>query len=177
MIITISGPPGSGKTTVAKGISESLGYTHVSAGDAFRQLARERCMDLGRFSVLAESDPEIDRTIDRTQAEIADRYKNVVVEGRLSGWIVNGDLTIWLKAPLEVRAQRIANREEKSYEQALDETRLRENSEAKRYLEMYNIDVFDLDIYDLILDTQHWNQLAVIDIILAAVKLNEMFKK
>jgi cytidylate kinase len=177
LIITISGSPGSGKTTVAKGISESLGYTHVSAGDAFRQLARECCMDLGRFSALAESDPEIDRTIDRTQAAIANSYKNVVVEGRLSGWIVNGDLTIWLKAPLEVRAQRIAKREGKSYEQALNETRLREISEAKRYLKIYNIDVFNLDIYDLILDTQHWNQLAVIDIVLVAVKLNDMFKK
>lgn len=177
MKITISGPPGSGKTTVAKGISESLGYAHVSAGDAFRQLAHERCIDLGRFSVLAESDPEIDRTIDRIQAEIANRYKNVVVEGRLSGWVIKSDLTIWLKAPLEVRVQRIAQREDKSYEQALTETRLRENSEAKRFLEIYNIDVCALDVYDLILDTQHWNQRAVIDIILVAVKLNQMFKK
>ncbi len=177
MIITISGPPGSGKTTVAKGISEHLGYTHISAGDAFRQLARERCLDLERLSVLAESDPEIDRTIDKTQAKIADRCTDAVVEGRLSGWVIKGHLSIWLKAPLEIRVQRIAQREKKSYERALDETRLREKSEAKRFLEIYNIDVFDLDIYDLILDTQHWNQRAVINIILTAVKLSEIFKK
>ena len=177
MIITISGLSGSGKTTVAKALSENLNYKYVSAGEAFRQLAHEYCMNLERFSILAESNPEIDRMIDKRQVEIVSRYKNVIFEGRLSGRIMNGDLKVWLKASLAVRVKRIAKREQKSYEQAFNETRSRENSEAKRYLEIYNIDIFDLDTYDLVIDTQHWNQHAVIDIILTAVKLNEIIKR
>ena len=177
MIITISGLSGSGKTTVAKALSENLNYKYVSSGEAFRQLAHERSMNLERFSILAENDPEIDRMIDKRQVEIVNRYKNVIFEGRLSGKLVNGDLKIWLKASLAVRVKRIAKREQKSYEQAFNETRSRENSEVKRYLEIYNIDIFDLDTYDLVIDTQHWNQHAVIDIILTAVKLNEIIKR
>jgi len=149
----------------------------VSAGEAFRQLAREHCMNLERFSILAESNPEIDRMIDRRQVEIVSHYKNVIFEGRLSGKVMNGDLKVWLKASLAVRVKRIAKREQKSYEQAFNETQSRENSEAKRYLEIYNIDIFDVDTYDLVIDTEHWNQNAVIDIILTAVKLNEIVKR
>jgi len=149
----------------------------VSAGEAFRQLAHEHCMNLERFNILAESNPEIDRMIDERQVEIVGRYKNVIFEGRLSGRVLNGDLKVWLKATLAERVKRIATREQKSYEQALNETRSRENSEAKRYLEIYDIDIFDLDTYDLVIDTQHWNQHAVIDIILTAVKLNGIIKR
>jgi cytidylate kinase len=177
LIITISGLSGSGKTTVAKALSENLNYKFVSAGEAFRQLAHEHCMNLQRFNILAESNQEIDRMIDERQVEIVSRYKNVVFEGRLSGRVVNGDLKVWLKASLAERVKRIAMREQKSYEQALNETRSRENSEAKRYLEIYNIDIFDLDTYDLVVDTQHWNQHAVIDIVLTAVKLNGIIKR
>jgi len=177
LIITISGLSGSGKTTVAKALSENLSYKYVSAGEAFRQLAHEHCMNLERFNILAESNPEIDRMIDERQVEIVSRYKNVIFEGRLSGRVLNGDLKVWLKASLAERVKRIATREQKSYEQALNETRSRENSEAKRYLEIYDIDIFDLDTYDLVIDTQHWNQHAVIDIILTAVKLNGIIKR
>ena len=177
MIITISGFSGSGKTTVAKALSENLNYKYVSSGDAFRQLARERGMNLEQFSILAEHDPEIDRMIDKRQVDIVSRYKDVIFEGRLSGRIVNGDLKVWLKAPLEVRVKRIAKREQKSCAQACNETRLRENSERKRYLEIYNIDIFNLDTYDLVIDTQHWNQHSVIDIILTAVKHSEISKR
>ncbi|HXY87925.1 MAG TPA: AAA family ATPase [Candidatus Acidoferrales bacterium] len=177
MIITISGLSGSGKTTVAKALSENLNYKYVSSGDAFRQLACERSMNLEQFSILAEHDPEIDRMIDKRQVDIVSRYKDVIFEGRLSGRIVNGDLKVWLKAPLEVRVKRIAKREQKSYAQACNETRLREISEAKRYLEIYNIDIFNLSTYDLVIDTQHWNQHSVIDIILTAVKQSEMIKR
>jgi len=149
----------------------------VSSGEAFRQLAREHGMNLEQFSILAENDPEIDRMIDKRQVDTVSRYKNVIFEGRLSGKIVNGDLKVWLKAPLEVRVKRIAKREQKSCTQACNETRFREISEAKRYLEIYHIDIFDLDTYDLVIDTQHWNQHSVIDIILTAVKHSEISKR
>ena len=170
VLLTISGFAGSGKTTVARGLSRKFGYAHVSAGDAFRELARERAMSLEQLSTLAETEPEIDNMVDRRQAELAQSCEHAVVDGRLSGWILKADIAVWLKASLEVRAERIARREGKLKEAALNETRLRDNSETVRYSTFYDIDVMTLDIYDLVIDTTHWNQHAVIAIIAQAVE-------
>jgi CMP/dCMP kinase len=170
VLLTISGPSGSGKTTVANGLSQRLGFAHISAGEVFRELARERALSLEQLSKLAEKDPEIDQMVDTRQAELAQSHENVIVDGRLSGWVLKGDIAVWLKAPLEVRAERIARREDKDRAIALRETRTRDSSEAARYLAFYNIDTVNLDIYDLIIDTRHWDQFAVIDIITQAVR-------
>jgi CMP/dCMP kinase len=170
VLLTISGPSGSGKTTVASGLSQRLGFTHISAGEVFRELARERALSLEQLSKLAEEGPEIDQMVDARQAELAQSHENVIVDGRLSGWVLKGDIAVWLKAPLEVRADRIARREGKDRAIALRETRIRDSSEAARYLSFYYIDTANLDIYDLIIDTRHWDQFAVIDIIIQALR-------
>ena len=170
MLLTISGLSGSGKTTVASGLSQRLDFVHVSAGEVFRELAHQRALSLEQLSKLAETDPEIDKMVDRRQAELAQSHENVVVDGRLSGRVLKGDIAVWLKAPLDVRADRIARREGKKHATALYETRTRDSSEAARYLAFYNIDAANLDIYDLIIDTRHWDQFAVIDIITQAVR-------
>ncbi len=88
MKITISGPPGSGTTTAAKIVAKKLGLKLISAGDVFRQLAAKKGMTVEEFSQYAEENPEIDRLIDHTQKEMAEKEKDVVVEGRLSGWFI-----------------------------------------------------------------------------------------
>jgi cytidylate kinase len=170
MLLTISGHSGSGKTTVATALSQRLGFVHISAGEVFRELARERSLSVEQLSELAEKNPEIDKMVDQRQVKLAQSHENVVVDGRLSGWIHKGDIAVWLKAPLEVRADRIAQREGKHLAAALRETKARDLSEAVRYKAFYDIDVADLDIYDLVIDTRHWDQFAVIDIITQAVR-------
>ena len=46
MLITISGLPGSGKTTVARLVARELGLEHVYAGDIFRRQAEEHGLTL-----------------------------------------------------------------------------------------------------------------------------------
>jgi cytidylate kinase len=169
VLLTISGLSGSGKTTVASGLSKRLGFLHISAGEVFRELARQRALSLEQLSWLAETDPKIDKLVDQRQAELAGSHENIVVDGRLSAWILKGDIAVWLKAPLEVRADRIARREGEDRATALRETQARDRSEAARYHAFYNIDAANLDIYDLIIDTRLWDQFAVIDIIAQAV--------
>ena len=170
MRLIISGLGGSGKTTVAGGLSERLAFAHVSAGDLFRQLARQRSLSVQELSRLAEEDLEIDKMIDRMQAELAESHENVVVDGRMSRWVLKGGMSVWLKAPLEVRAERIARREGKTRTVALRETQMREMSEASRYRAVYDVDIGDLNVFDLVIDTQHWDPQAVIDIIVQAVR-------
>jgi len=49
MIITISGLPGSGKTTVAKKLSKKLNYEFISVGDLKGQFAKEKGMTIDEF--------------------------------------------------------------------------------------------------------------------------------
>ncbi|MDW7727825.1 MAG: AAA family ATPase [Candidatus Methanoperedens sp.] len=169
MIITISGPPGSGKSTLSKRLSGKLGMEHISVGDIFRKMAEDRCMSLEEFGVLASSNDVIDRKLDEAQKKIAKEKDNIILEGRLSGFLVDADLKIWLKASLETRAERIANRENKDLSSALDETSKRSRCEAGRYLDYYNIDVSDLSVYDLVIDSGKWNPDEITEIVAKAV--------
>jgi len=170
MRIAISGLSGSGTTTAAKALAERLGYKLVSAGEIFRKMAEEAGVDLIQFSKMAEEDFEIDRKIDEIQKDIAEKEDDLVIEGRLSARLVRADLRIWLKAPFEVRVQRIAKRENRSYEEVFRETSEREKSEKLRYRKYYGIDVEDLSFYDLVIDSSKWSSDSIVNMIICAVR-------
>lgn len=168
MIITISGPPGSGKSTLSRILSARLGMELISIGDIFRKQAEQRCMSLGEFGLLAKSDEGIDSTLDEEQKRIAEEKDNIVLEGRLSGFLVDADLKVWLKAPAGVRAERIAKRENKSVSAATSEILEREQCERERYLKYYNIDIKDLSIYDMVIDSSKWSPEEIGEIVVKA---------
>lgn len=159
MRITVSGLPGSGTTSLARHISDTLHTGMISAGEVFRQMAQEYGMDLAAFGKRAESDPSFDRLIDERQREIARSHDDIVVEGRLSGWFVTeADLKIWLFAPLECRVARIQTRDAVADRAAAAQmTRERESCEAQRYRSYYGIDIDDMSPYHLILNSEHWS--------------------
>jgi cytidylate kinase len=164
MLITISGPPGSGKSTAATALADAIDADHVSGGDLFREMAAERDLSLAAFNERAESDDgTIDRELDRRLLDTARDADHLVLESRLAGWVAgdHADLRIWLDAPIDVRAERIGEREGKPAEQAREETRTREASEASRYEEYYGIDIEDRSIYDLAINTARWGPATV----------------
>jgi len=171
MLITVSGPAGSGKSTFADALAAELGYDHVSGGDIFRSMANERGVSLVEFNRLAEEDDQVDRDLDRRLREIATERDDLVLESRLAGWIAGeeADMKFWLDAPLDVRVDRVADREDKSRETARQESTERATSEAKRYEEYYGIDIEDRSIYDLVINTARWDPEAEITIALAAI--------
>ncbi|WP_410766827.1 (d)CMP kinase [Haloferax sp. DFSO60] len=172
MLLTVSGPPGSGKSTTAAALAEAFDLEHISGGDIFRELAAERDMTAVEFNKLAEEDDQIDRDLDRRLRTIAVERDDVLLESRLAGWLAGdeADLRFWLDAPVSVRAERIADRENKSVELAREETTTREKSEGMRYQEYYGIDITDLSIYDIALNTARWGEEEVPAIITAAVE-------
>jgi len=172
MLITVSGPPGSGKSTNAVQLADALGLGHVSGGDIFREMAAERDMTPVEFNEFAEEDPQIDRDLDRRLREIAVERDDVVLESRLAGWLAadHADFRFWFDAPLSVRAERIAERESKPVDRARTETERREASERKRYEEYYNIDIEDLSIYDAAYNTARWGPERFLDVLVATVE-------
>ncbi|MBM4240108.1 MAG: cytidylate kinase [Euryarchaeota archaeon] len=175
MIITIGGLAGSGTTTASNILSKKMDIPYISAGDIFRQMASESGMGLLEFSKFAEENIEIDLEVDRRQSQIANEKKNekknVIMEGRLSAYFVDADVKIWFIAPLDVRAKRISKRESKPFHIVKEEIIKRERSEAKRYLEIHDIDIGNLEIYDFIINSKNFNAESIADIIL---KLTEV---
>ena len=111
-------------------------------------------MTLETFSQLAASDSEIDRIIDeRTKTEA--EKGGVVIDAQLGAWMVKdlADVKVLIVAPDEVRFRRIAGRDGISIQEARKQTLARESIQKQRYKKYYCIDVSDLSIYDLKIDT------------------------
>jgi cytidylate kinase len=165
VVIAIGGPIGVGKSTIAHALADRLGIPCVSAGGVFRELARLRGVSVVELNRLAEDDPTIDRDLDRLQGELA-RRGPCVVESRLSGWMVDADLKVWLDAPLEIRAARVAGREGQVSEDARRDLLARERSEWSRYRALYGIEMVDRSPYHLVIDTSRWDP----DVIVGALE-------
>lgn len=153
-VITISGPHGTGKSTYARALARALNVRYVSAGELFRELAKQHKMSLEAFSHRAAEDPSIDQMLDeRTKAEA--RKGGVVIDAQLGAWMVwdLADVSVLLTAPDEVRFRRIAERDGSGMAEAKRETENREHIQQRRYKKYYGIDVTDLSIYDLKIDT------------------------
>ena len=156
MLVTISGLPGAGTSTVATRVAAELGVERLDGGAVFRALAAERNLSLAEFGALAESDPAFDLALDERLAERA-AGGDVVLESRLAGWIAtNGDLPavrVWVACDERERARRVAARDGSDADAALATNRRREASERARYTSYYGIDLADLAIYDVVLDS------------------------
>jgi CMP/dCMP kinase len=156
LLITVSGPPGSGTTTTAQHVSARLEIALVPGGAVFRAMARERGMSLAEFGLYATDHPEVDVELDARLAERG-RVGGVVIESRLAGWIAHNEgldaVTVFVDCEPRVRAERVAAREGLAVERALADNMERERVERARYLALYGIDIEDTSIYDLVLDS------------------------
>ncbi len=83
MRITISGPIGSGKTTVCNLLSERTGMPYVVSGHIFRQMAKEHGLSLAEFGRLAEKEPRFDIELDQRMVRLAEEKEDIILEGRL----------------------------------------------------------------------------------------------
>ena len=82
--VAISGKSGCGNTTVSRLVAARLGLRVVNY--TFKDLARERGLTFEEICILAETDQQYDRTIDRIQVQLAQ-------EG---GCVLGSRLAIWL---------------------------------------------------------------------------------
>ncbi len=154
LVITVGGLHGTGKTTYAKALSKVFGLRHVSAGEIFRKIAKEKGLTLQGLTKLAKEKKEIDELIDSRIKEEAKKGL-VVIDGLLSAWMAgkNAHIKIYLFAPDKVRFKRIARRDKISYEEARKVTLEREKIEKERYKKFYGLDLDNLTIYDIVFNT------------------------
>lgn len=170
LCIAISGSHGTGTSTTGEKLAERLGLRFVSAGAVFREFAKKRGDSIKNFTLIVESDPYLKEELDK-HIELEAQQGGVVVEGRMVAWTAgeNAHLRIMLRAPFDVRVERIAKRDEKSITRASEETRKREREEKEWFYHHFQVDIEDTTIYDLIIDSSRFNSNAIVALILAAL--------
>ena len=156
-ILTVSGKPGSGTSTLVDLLSEYRGWNSVNGGDIFRKEAESRNLSVEDFSRLCKKDFEVDRSLDDTLRELISSSNGPsIVESRLSGWWAHlaeiNCLRIWVEVSDEERARRIQYREGGDYEDVLQSSQRRNYDDMERYQELYGIDLDDMSPYNMIID-------------------------
>lgn len=148
MRIAISGPTGCGNSTASSLVSQTLKLTRYNY--TFHDLARDLNMTFPRLHELAEKNSKYDYLLEKKQIEFALKEKNCVVGTRLAVFLdviapklklkkPEFDLKVWLTAPVEVRARRIAERDARTFEEGLGEVVYRDASNSERYFKLYGI--------------------------------------
>lgn len=163
MIITLWWKAGSWKGTVSKILAEKLGYEIISIGTLKRKLAEEMWISILEFNRLwekPENQQEFDLKFEEYQKSL-DLNDNILLESRLWFLCQPKAFKVFLDVSDEIAAERILwdNRTTDNYsnlENTLKATKERNESDRKRYQDLYGIDLLDETQYDYMIDT--WNK-------------------
>jgi cytidylate kinase len=177
-IITISGRPGSGKSTASKELAARLGYEHFSSGDLFRAIGKERGVDIHQINLVAENEQAIDHLVDQRLRNIGAEQDNVAIDSRMAWYWMPFSFKVYLDLDLVVAARRIIQNmdpvrlehEHIPEDPAKYAVKLQErlDSEARRYDALYKINPYDTANYDLVIDTEVHTSEQVIEKVLNA---------
>lgn len=171
-VVIICGLAGSGKSTAAAAIAKRFRLKHVSAGDQFRAVAKERKMsliDLGRY---AAKHPEFDRELDRRMMAAAEKG-GVVIDGRASAYLARKmglkALKVFLTVDPKESARRVAARDGISAAKALKMSAQREREIRARLRTLYGLDTSSTAYYDAVIQTDRYTPKDVSDLIASLV--------
>jgi len=161
-IITISGSVGSGKSTVAKMLAQTLGWQYYSTGMAQRQIAEEMGLTTIELNALSLKDPSIDQRVDAIFQNPPWGDNDCVVDSRLAFHFIPKSFKICLTVRDEVAGERIFNDTQRSGENKYDNVQHataaaieRHQLELDRFKKSYDLDIDNKDNFDLMIDTTH----------------------
>lgn len=163
-IITLTGKPGSGKSSTADRVAELLSYTRYSSGSMVRDILHEQGMTLAEYNQKAKGDHSLDTRVDEKLRSLRDA-KDIVIDARLGFYWIPESFKVYLDLDIDVATARIfkdsiSNQGRiKSGERtpdlatASEAVRKRMQEEQKRFRRLYNIDPFNTNRFDLVVDT------------------------
>lgn len=163
-IITISGKPGSGKSSTADKVAELLNYTRYSSGDMVRNMLAREHLTLAEYNKQAVDDHALDERIDMFLRNL--RTKNdIVIDSRLGFYWIPESFKVYLDLDMQVATVRIFkdamnnNMRTKGGELAnsLDlvakQVKTRMETEQSRFKNLYGVDPYNSEHFDLVIDT------------------------
>lgn len=163
-IITLSGKPGSGKSSTSDKVAELLGYTRYSSGEFVRNIVKKKRITLAEFNRMAASNHEIDHEIDEELRKLRD-HKDIVIDSRLGFYWIPESFKVYLDLDMDVASARIF-KDAISNESRSDEVgrgssiadisrqvHSRLNEETRRFKSMYGVDPYRTSNFDLVINT------------------------
>jgi CMP/dCMP kinase len=166
IVVCISGMAGTGKSTLAKKLAQKYGLKYYSGGDALRALAAEKGYNSSSngwwespeglsFLEQRKANGSFDKAVDEKLLEYADKG-NVLLDSWTMPWLVKHGFKIWLAASVEKQAQRIAQRDKMTIEEALQALKEKEARTKAIYKQLYGFALGeDFAPFNLVLDTDN----------------------
>ena len=175
--VTITGDLGSGKTTVAKMVAESLGAHFVSTGELQRKIASRLELSTLDTNLLAESDSTIDSEVDAYTRDLASTSAtSIVFDSRMAWHFVPESLKVRIVVDPFVAIARITDRRSDAVEkyrtasEALEKVLERYRSEVRRFRARYSVDITRISSFDLTIDASELSPQAITELIVASFK-------
>ena len=158
-LISITGKLGSGKSTVTKELCTLWKCNKYSTGDAQRQLAQQRGITTLELNLISEKDPSIDKEIDSMFGKISTSAEDLIVDSRMAWFFLPRSLKIKLTVQGFEAARRVLydlerNSENRStIEETYQNLKARRESERRRFIQTYGVDIEDERNFDVVIDT------------------------
>lgn len=176
MIITISGKPGAGKTTVAKILAKRLNYEHISMGDLRGKIALKHGLTIDELNEIGKKEIWTDKEADDELIRLGKEEDNLVIDTRIGFHFISNSIKIFLDVNSRIGAERVfkdyrPDEPRKESVDKLEETlKKRIANDQERYKKYYNIDFLDKSNYDLIIDTTNLTKGEVVDKLIKFIK-------
>ncbi|MEM9336437.1 MAG: cytidylate kinase family protein [Patescibacteria group bacterium] len=162
-IITISGKPGSGKSSTADRVAEMLGFTRHSSGDFVRKFVKEKGMTLKEYNDHAMDNHSLDERVDEMLRELRD-HSEIIIDSRLGFYWIPESFKVYLDLDMQVAAARIfkdavsnIGRSKSGLAGSIGEVnnqvKQRMQNERLRFRRRYGVDPYNSEHFDLIVDT------------------------
>lgn len=162
--ITLTGNLGSGKSTVCGILEEKYGFEPYATGKVQRKIAEEMGISVLEMNKLMKKDHKYDHLIDDTTAKISRENpdKKIVFDSRLAWNFVEKSFKVFLSVDIDESTRRVFSDASRgnvekysSLEDCKNQLIARATEENTRYHELYNLNYFDYNNYDLVLDSTY----------------------
>lgn len=163
MIITITGKPGSGKSTVGKLLAQKLNYQYISIGDLRGEVAKKHNITIDELNKIGETQDWTDKEADEQTTLISSQEKNLVIDGRVAFHFAENSFNIYIDCDWNISAKRIFENQREDEQKQLNVQGVknmiiqRHEHDKMRYEKWYNIEIDNLDSYDLVIDSTNSN--------------------
>ena len=161
MLISITGRLGSGKSTVCNIMKERYGFEIFSTGVINREFARRLGITTLELNKRLKEDPALDHEIDGTVTKLSEERKDdkLIFDSRMAWHFAKDTFKIFLTIdPMEAARrvmlnQRGAEEHYESVEEACEKLVERSRVERDRFVDIYGVDYYDYNNFNVVVDT------------------------